>query len=90
MDTWVWFQVAIDILPHMKAGTVVVRSEHGRSAQSVDEQEAAVWGHTQPQLLPNDPGGEDEMVPLISNPGSKWFPNIQSRVEIVPQYQIQG
>ena len=63
MDTWVWFQVAIDILPHMKAGTVVVRSEHGRSAQSVDEQEAAVWRHPQPQLLPNDTGGEDGMVP---------------------------
>ena len=46
----------------MTAGNLIVRSEHGRGAQSFDQQKAATRRHPQPQLLPNDPG-EDEMVP---------------------------
>ena len=53
----------------MTAGNLIVRSEHGRGAQSFDQQKAATRRHPQSQLLPDDPG-EDEMVP----------PLIQSRV----------
>ena len=35
---------------------LLVRSQHGRRAQSVDQQEAEARGHPQPELLPHDPG----------------------------------
>ena len=39
---------------------LLVRSQHGRRAQSVDQQEAEARGHPQPELLPHDPGVNEE------------------------------